>query len=108
MKQANIVIIGGGPAGMAAALSAYEAGERDILIPAPEGSGKPFEVLRPDRVMVSGDRAVVLDYKFGQREEARHRRQVGRYMALLREMGYREVKGYLWYLQNGSVDEVLA
>lgn len=32
MKQANIVIIGGGPAGMAAALSAYEAGERDILI----------------------------------------------------------------------------
>lgn len=82
--------------------------ERDILIPAPEGSGKPFEVLRPDRVMVSGDRAVVLDYKFGQREEVRHRRQVGRYMALLREMGYREVKGYLWYLQNGSVDEVLA
>ncbi len=28
----NLVIIGGGPAGMAAALAAYEAGERDILI----------------------------------------------------------------------------
>ena len=28
----NLVIIGGGPAGMAAAVAAYEAGERDILI----------------------------------------------------------------------------
>ena len=28
----NLVIIGGGPAGMAAALAAYDAGERDILI----------------------------------------------------------------------------
>ena len=31
MKK-NIVIIGGGPAGMSAAVAAYEAGERDILI----------------------------------------------------------------------------
>lgn len=28
----NLVVIGGGPAGMSAAVSAYEAGERDILI----------------------------------------------------------------------------
>ena len=32
MMQKDIVIIGGGPAGMAAALGAYEAGARDILI----------------------------------------------------------------------------
>ena len=32
MELRNIVIIGGGPAGMAAALGAYEAGERDIVI----------------------------------------------------------------------------
>ena len=31
MKK-DLVIIGGGPAGMAAAVSAYEAGVRDILI----------------------------------------------------------------------------
>ena len=32
MKKVNLVIIGGGPAGMAAAVAAYDAGERDILI----------------------------------------------------------------------------
>ncbi len=32
MNYADIIIIGGGPAGMAAALAAYEAGVRDILI----------------------------------------------------------------------------
>lgn len=32
MKTVNVVIIGGGPAGLAAAVKAYDAGERDILI----------------------------------------------------------------------------
>ena len=32
MKKINLVIVGGGPAGLAAAKSAYDAGERDILI----------------------------------------------------------------------------
>ena len=30
MKKVNLVIVGGGPAGRAAAKSAYDAGERDI------------------------------------------------------------------------------
>lgn len=32
MKKYNVVIIGGGPAGLAAAVSAYDAGERSILV----------------------------------------------------------------------------
>lgn len=32
MREINLVIIGGGPAGMAAAISAYDNGEKDILI----------------------------------------------------------------------------
>ena len=32
MRNTDILIIGGGPAGLAAAVGAYEAGARDILI----------------------------------------------------------------------------
>ena len=32
MREIDLVIIGGGPAGMSAALAAYEAGIRDLLI----------------------------------------------------------------------------
>ena len=32
MKEVNLVIIGGGPAGLAAAIGAYDKGEKDILI----------------------------------------------------------------------------
>lgn len=32
MKTTDLIIVGGGPAGMAAALAAYEKGIRDILI----------------------------------------------------------------------------
>ena len=32
MRNCNLVIVGGGSAGMAAACKAYELGERDILI----------------------------------------------------------------------------
>ena len=32
MKKYNLVIIGGGPAGLAAAVAAYDAGEKDVLI----------------------------------------------------------------------------
>lgn len=61
---------------------------------------------RPDRVMIRGDRAVVVDYKFGEERLPSHRRQVGTYMRLLRDMGYRQVEGYVWYLAVGLIDAV--
>ena len=73
--------------------------ERDILLP---GEGKA----RPDRVMVRGDEAVVVDYKFGRKEENAYRRQVGYYCKLLRQMGYRRVEGHIWYVTLGKIETV--
>ena len=62
---------------------------------------------RPDRMMFSrdGQKAVVVDYKFGRRRDGEYRRQVRGYMDLLGQMGYREVEGWLWYGEDG-VEEV--
>ena len=60
---------------------------------------------RPDRVMIDGRRAIVVDYKFGQ-PQAAHRRQIVHYMSLLEKMGY-SVEGYLWYVKANSIERVL-
>ncbi|MDR1880310.1 MAG: UvrD-helicase domain-containing protein [Tannerellaceae bacterium] len=62
---------------------------------------------RPDRVMIEGDRVIVVDYKFGQQEEKRHLRQVGRYLSLIRRMGYARVEGYLWYVELNKIEPVM-
>ena len=74
--------------------------ENEIIIPG--GSS----ARRPDRVMIRGTRAVVVDYKFGGREPERYRRQVLEYLALLRQMGYTETEGYLWYVKLGRIEKV--
>lgn len=59
--------------------------------------GKGNQHRRPDRLIIKGDEATVIDFKFGQETDlSAHRSQVRRYMQLLEEMGYK-AKGYLWY-----------
>ena len=62
---------------------------------------------RPDRVMVRGGEAVVMDYKFGLNRSNKHIEQINLYAKLLRQMGYESVRGYLWYLSIGEVDRVV-
>ena len=58
---------------------------------------------RPDRVMIYGERAVIVDYKFGERTDKRHAAQVRQYCRLVGEMGYKQVEGYLWYVELGKI-----
>lgn len=55
------------------------------------------QVLIPDRVMVKGNQAVVVDYKTGQ-AFASHQQQVKVYQDALLNMGYQIVEGYVYYL----------
>ena len=74
--------------------------ENEIIVP---GAGS---TRRPDRVMIRGTRAVVVDYKFGNRDPGRYRRQVSEYLGLLRQMGYTQCEGYLWYVKLGNIEKV--
>lgn len=65
----------------------------------------PGELNRMDRVMIRDGKAIVLDYKTGKkrREDIA---QVRDYIRILAEMEYRDVEGYLLYLDNGELVKV--
>ena len=73
--------------------------EKDILFP----DGRK---VRPDRVIFSNGQLRIIDYKFGQGEESRYVKQVRFYCQTMREMGYTDVKGYIWYVKLGKIVEV--
>ncbi len=63
---------------------------------------------RPDRVVVSGGDAMVIDYKFGE-EKSAYRHQVALYKRLLGSLGYKSVRGWLWYVRpEGDVIEEIS
>lgn len=61
---------------------------------------------RPDRVMITGDRVIVVDYKFGEHPDKRYHSQVRNYLKLIRQMGYEQVEGYLWYVELDQIEAV--
>jgi hypothetical protein len=61
---------------------------------------------RPDRVMFRDEEAIVIDYKFGINIIEDHKKQVSRYMQSLSQMGYSNVKGYVWYVNLDNIIEV--
>lgn len=63
--------------------------------------------IRPDRVMINKDEVVVVDYKFGEKEDKKYHRQVKNYMNYISKMGYQNIHGFLCYISLGKVIEVL-
>ena len=75
--------------------------EVDILF----GKG---EAKRPDRVMIYPEEVIILDYKFGGKISRNHQTQMRNYIRLIRQMGYKNVSGYLWYITLSRIEPVKA
>ncbi|MEO1054807.1 MAG: UvrD-helicase domain-containing protein [Bacteroidota bacterium] len=60
---------------------------------------------KPDRVLISGDEAVIVTFKY-EYEEERDKRKLRSYAQLLEEMGYPKVYKYVVYVDDLSVREV--
>ena len=67
---------------------------------------QPHATIRPDRVMIKGDTAIVLDYKFTDQQRHGYILQVRDYMSALRQMGYAHVEGWLWYAFSNQLVRV--
>jgi ATP-dependent helicase/nuclease subunit A len=63
------------------------------------------EQCRPDRVVINGNKATIVDYKFGDKESKTYIQQVKQYMNLIAEMGY-QTNGFVCYVSLGKVEEV--
>jgi len=54
-------------------------------------------VKRPDRIMLSDDEVIVVDYKSGEHESEKYVKQVSEYIEAIEKCGYPNVKGFIWY-----------
>ncbi|MEG2574247.1 MAG: Dna2/Cas4 domain-containing protein, partial [Bacteroides sp.] len=61
-----------------------------------------LETRRPDRVMMNEKEVIVVDFKFGK-ENDKYKKQVQGYIDLLSSMGYKNIKGYLWYVYENKI-----
>ena len=64
-----------------------------------------LQTRRPDRVMIKDKKVVVVDFKFGKKSML-YDEQVRGYLNLLKQMGYANVQGYLWYVYKNELIEV--
>ncbi len=74
--------------------------ERDILVGSQSNK-------RPDRVLIKDKSAIVIDFKFGEKELKEHHRQVAEYGELIRQMGFEKVETYLWYITRNKILQVI-
>ena len=59
-------------------------------------------VKRPDRIMIGEDRVVVVDYKSGDNESEGYKSQLRNYIRELKNCGYPNVSGYIWYTKTNK------
>ncbi|HYW96231.1 MAG TPA: Dna2/Cas4 domain-containing protein, partial [Bacteroidales bacterium] len=63
-------------------------------------------ILRPDRVVYLDNGVEIVDYKFGLKTEDSHKRQVREYMDALAEIETCSIKGFVWYVTTGKIEEI--
>ena len=63
------------------------------------------ELKRPDRVLIHGKNAIIVDFKTGL-EKSTDKRQVLEYKKLLAEMGYQNIEAFLLYITLNKVIKI--
>ena len=66
----------------------------------------PDKLMRPDRIMISGKNAIVVDYKTGKQKSDSYNYQVRQYAQTLKATGLEKVEAFLWYLALNEVEKV--
>ena len=62
--------------------------------------------LIPDKIVVTDEETLVVDFKTGQ-ETPKHKEQVQEYLAVLKEIGFKNLRGELYYTEEGECVPIL-
>ncbi len=62
--------------------------------------------LRPDKIVQQENKLVIIDFKTGE-ELPKHHQQVQEYAAVLKQMGQKEIEGYLYYSNKAEYKKVV-
>lgn len=65
------------------------------------------KTLRPDKVFTNDKETIILDFKFTEEDYIEHKAQVADYMNALAELGYKNIKGYLFYAKTDQLTQVI-
>lgn len=77
------------------------------ILTANNDTQKTTSAYRPDRVMFDNQNVTIVDFKFGSPHNE-HKRQVANYVSILKQMEpEKTIKGYLWYILENHVTEVI-
>ena len=60
---------------------------------------------RPDRIVIQGNQAIVIDYKFTRNKTNTYTNQVQEYVTIMSEMGF-ETQGFIWYVLLNEIEQV--
>ena len=63
--------------------------------------------LRPDKVFTKEDETIILDFKFTGDNYIEHKTQVDQYMKALQNLGYQNIRGFLFYAKVNELVEVI-
>ncbi|MCK9322214.1 MAG: hypothetical protein M0P32_09455, partial [Bacteroidales bacterium] len=66
------------------------------------------KIRRPDRIMEKDNELIIIDYKFGDIEKQQYIKQTQNYAQLLSELGYQNIKTYIWFVMHDYLIEVNA
>lgn len=61
------------------------------------------KIKRPDRLMLKDDEIIIIDYKFGEKQNKKYNKQLKEYAEIITKMGFVKVKSYIWYVVLGVV-----
>lgn len=70
--------------------------EKEVLLGGMEG----LQTLRPDRIVFDGDKLIIMDYKTGAEDIAKHKIQLRGYAFQFQEMGYTKQELYIIYTEG--------